>query len=135
MEEIEEEDEEAFLQDEEAGLRRGLTQAEAALSSSVHFGPDSAKPHDETTPLMQSTISKGARHGPRMRRKRAASVSGHGEASVTDAVLMVRPELLLCPCRCSECFDSYSRPSLEPVFCFWVKREFIELCPSVMLSS
>lgn len=98
LEEIEEEDEEPFPRDEEGGLQRSLTQAEAALSSSIHFDPHLAKPHDETTPLIQGTISKG--HGPRMRRKRAASVSGHGEASVTDAVLMVRLESLsLYPCR------------------------------------
>ena len=95
LEEIEEEDEEVLPQDEEAALRRSLTQAEAALSSSIHFEPDLTKPRDETTPLMQSITSKGARHGSRMRRKRAASVSGHGEASVTDAVLMVRLELFL----------------------------------------
>ena len=105
MEEIEEEDEEA-LQDEEAGLGRSLAQAEAALSSSIHFEPDSTKTRDETTPLIQGTISKGSRHGTRMRRKRAVSVSGHGEASVTDAVLMVHLELLLYPCRCLEYFDS-----------------------------
>lgn len=94
LEEIEEEDEEVFPEDEEAGLHRSLTPAEAALSSSIHFRPDLAKPHDETTPLIQSTISKGTRHGSRLRRKRASSVAAHGEASVTDAVLMVRLELL-----------------------------------------
>lgn len=94
LEEIEEEDEEeAIFEDEEAALRRSLTQAEPPLSSSIRFGPGLAKSHDETTPLMQSTISKGTRHGSRMRRKRASSVSGHGEASVTDAVLMVCLEL------------------------------------------
>ena len=87
LEEIEEEDEELPPQDEE-GLHRSLSHAEAALSSSIHFAPDLTKPHDETTPLIQGTISKGTR-GSRMRRKRAASVSGHGDASVTDAVLMV----------------------------------------------
>lgn len=92
LEEIEEEDEEILPGDEEGGLQRSLSQAEAALSSSIHFTPDLTKPHDETTPLMQSTISKGARSS-RMRRKRAASISGHGEASVTDAVLMVRLDL------------------------------------------
>jgi hypothetical protein len=92
LEEIEEEDEEAFPQDED-GLHRSLSQAEAALSSSIHFSPDLTKPHDETTPLIQGTVSKGSR-GSRMRRKRAASVSGHGDASVTDAVLMVCLELL-----------------------------------------
>lgn len=107
MEEIEEEDEEAFLHDDEAGLQRSLAQAEAALSSSIRFEPDLAKTRDETTPLIQGTISKGSRHGPRMRRKRAASVSGHGEASVTDAVLMVRLRLLSYPCRCLDTFDSY----------------------------
>lgn len=95
LEEIEEEDEEALLQDEEAGLQRSLTQAEAALSSSIHFEPDLTKPHDETTPLIQSTISKGARHGSRIRRKRASSVAARGDASVTDAVLMVCLEPLL----------------------------------------
>jgi len=100
IEEEDEEDEEAFLHDE-AGLQGSLAQAEAPLSSSIRFEPDLAKTRDETTPLIQGTISKGSRHGPRMRRKRAVSVSGHGEASVTDAVLMVRPEwLLLYPCRC-----------------------------------
>lgn len=88
MEEIEEEDEEALAQDEEEDLRRSLIRAEAGLPSSIHFGPDTTKPHDETTPLMQSTISKGGR-GSRIRRKRASSVSARGEASVTDAVLMV----------------------------------------------
>ena len=108
LEEIEEEDEEALPQDEEGGLQRGLTQAEAALSSSIRFEPDSAKPHDETTPLIQSTISKGARHGSRIRRKRASSVASHGDASVTDAVLMVRVELTLSyPRGCLWCIDSY----------------------------
>lgn len=88
LEEIEEEDEEALPQDEEGGLRRSFSPTEGALSSPIHFPSDLTKPHDETTPLMQSTISKGPR-GSRMRRKRATSVSGHGEASVTDAVLMV----------------------------------------------
>lgn len=98
LEEIEEEDEEALPQDEEGDLQRSLSQAEAALSSSIHFARDPTKPHDETTPLMQSTISKGTRSS-RMRRKRAASVSGHGEASVTDAVLMVCLYLLFsCSC-------------------------------------
>lgn len=87
LEEIEEEDEEPF-QDEEGGLHRSLTQAEAALSSSIHFAPDLSKPHDETAPLIQGTISKSAR-GSRIRRKRASSISGHGDASVTDAVLML----------------------------------------------
>lgn len=92
LEEIEEEDEEALPQDEEGGLQRSLTRAEAALSSSIHFEPDLTKPHDETTPLIQSTISRAAR-GSRIRRKRASSIGGHGEASVTDAVLMVRLDL------------------------------------------
>lgn len=105
MEEIEEEDEE-IVQDEEAGLQGSQTRTEAALSSSIHFEPDLTKPRDETTPLMQGSISKGSRHGPRMRRKRATSVSGHGEASATDAVLMVRLESPSCPCRCSEHFYS-----------------------------
>ena len=86
-------------------MHRSLTQAD--LSSSVHFESDPTKIRDETTPLLQGTISKGSRHGPRMRRKRAASVSGHGEASVTDAVLMVCLKSLLYPCRCLEYFDSY----------------------------
>lgn len=86
-------------------MHRSLTQAD--LLSSVHFESDPTKIRDETTPLLQGTISKGSRHGPR-RRKRAVSVSGHGEASVTDAVLMVCLELLLLyPCRCLEYFDSY----------------------------
>lgn len=88
LEEIEEEDEEVLPHDEEGGLQRSLSQAEAALSSSIHFAPDLTKPLDETTPLIQSTISKGTR-GSRTKRKRATSVSGHGDASVTDAVLMV----------------------------------------------
>jgi len=75
-------------------LQRALTQAESALSSSLRFEPDPAKPHDETTPLIQSTISKGARHGSRIRRKRASSVAAHGDATVTDAVLMVHLKLL-----------------------------------------
>lgn len=95
LEEIEEEDEESLPEDEEAGPQRALTPAEAALSSSIHFGSDLTKPHDETTPLIQGTISRGTRHGSRIRRKRASSVAPHGEASVTDAVLMVRLELLL----------------------------------------
>ena len=97
LEEIEEEDEEDFPRDEE-GFQRSLSQAEAALSSSIHFAPDLTKPQDETTPLIQGTISKGTRAS-RMRRKRAASISGRGEASVTDAVLMVCPELFLCSYR------------------------------------
>lgn len=87
LEEIEEEDEDVLPHDEEGGLRRSLFEGEATISS-IHFTPDLTKPHDETTPLIQSTISKGTRHGSRMRRKRAGSVSG-GDASVTDAVLMV----------------------------------------------
>lgn len=69
LEEIEEEEEEALFQDEEGGLQRALA-------------------HTETTPLIQGTISKSTRAS-RVGRKRAVSVSGHGGASVTDAVLML----------------------------------------------
>jgi hypothetical protein len=103
LEEMEDEDEETFRHDEdeeafrhdEDGLDRSLSQAESALPSFI-FPPDLPEPYDETTPLIQGTVSKGS-CGSRMRRKGAASVSGHGDASVTDAVLMVYlKSLFLC---------------------------------------
>jgi hypothetical protein len=91
LEEIEEEYDEA-VQDREV-IPPTLSEAEAALTASITLDRDLAKPVDynERTPLMSSSSVIKDRSRSRQRRRRAGSVASHGDATVVQAVLMVRP--------------------------------------------
>lgn len=71
-EDLEEDDDEDKLEDEEATIRAGTSQLGADVTV------------DESQPLLKARSRSMSRS-----RRRAASIGPHGDASVTQAVLMV----------------------------------------------
>ena len=93
LEEIEEEDEDELLDDErlpgtETPFLQGGSYGTNTLTVPSTGIPSSVNGHktSETSPLLERPHISRSRS-----RRRAASVGPHGDATVTDAVLMVRP--------------------------------------------